>query len=463
MRRVFLLSLLVYICSLVSAQTYYVSSTQGTNDNDGLTEQTPKHDLQGVPKEGATILLKRGDVFWGGIAGYKNCSISTYGEGDRPVICGFKVLANPNAWKAEGAGLWSLDLNNTKDFCGNVDKKADATFNNIGFIYDAVHDKLYGRNVMHPDSLKYEMDFFTSTYFSREDVKEHPFGKVLVKSTKNPAEMGNLCFPAAQYGVDRMTDCTIQGIAVVGFSLFGMVHLSGCTVEDCQIDMIGGAVFVGYSKHCRYGNGIELGYRYCYNTISNCLISRTYDCATTIQSSGEILSNPRNNHFVGNRIYKCRQAFEHFMNPLDGSLVEYENCEFSNNVCYLMGQNEFDSPHPYDCNILSYENKAKPIRIANNTFFGANYLDGNGIAEGMTGNKVYIYEDQYIYTRHWLKDKRTILSRDDKAMEKYRAIASDDSKIVILRRGSLKARVIERKIKRKVGWKPAELHLERIL
>lgn len=463
MRKCLLLVLAIFVNLITNAQTFYVSSTEGSNMYDGLSDKTPKHDLAGIPKEGVTILLKCGDVFWGGISGYKNCTIASYGEGDRPVICGFKVLVNPNAWIEIGNGRWYLELDNTDNFRGNVEKKQDASYNNIGFIYDCKQDKIYGRNLKDLDSLKREMDFFTSNSFTLQDVKDHPFDKVYVTSEKNPSAYGNLCFPMYQSGVSDMTNCVIKGIAVAGFSRTGMVRLNGCLVEDCQIDLIGGAILLGYTKRARYGNGVELWYNRCDNVIRDCLISRTYDCATTIQANGDIKSNPQNNHIVNNRIYKCRQAFEHFMNPSDEKLVLYDDCEFSGNICYMMGENEFDSPEMRDCNILSYENKAKPIIIKKNVFFGGNHLDGSGIDDGMTDNTIYLYQGQYLYTRHWYKTPNTIIASDIQTIEQYRSITHDNSNIVVLKRKSIKAWWIDRRIRRKVGWKPVELHLERIL
>lgn len=447
----------------VNSQTYYVSSSQGSNVNDGLTPQTPKKDLCDVPKEGVSILLKRGDVFWGNMSGYTNCTISSYGFGDRPVICGFKVLVNPDAWKFEGNQLWSLDLRNTTDFRGAIEKEPSNTINNIGFIYDPLHNRVFGRNLRSTDLLTQEMDFYTSSYFTTQDIKEHPFGTVIVKSTKNPAEMGCLCFPIAANGLSDMRNCRIQGLAIVGFSRNGIIHIQNCTVENCQIDLIGGGIFTGFQYWVRAGNGVELWYTYCDNTITNCIISRTFDCATTIQANGVIRSNPRNNRFVGNRIYKCRQAFEHFLNPSDNTLWQYDNCEFSNNICYLMGDNEFDSPELRDCNILSYENDPKEVIIRNNTFFGGNHLDGSGFSGGMNGNIIFIYEDQYLYTRHWGKDSPLITCENDDAIFLYREAIEDNSDIVVLKRGSLKARIIEWRIRRRVNWKPIRLHFEKWL
>lgn len=451
----------VVLCTPLWGQTYYVSSTQGSNDNDGLNEQTPKRDLTSIPKDGVTIRLKCGDVFWGGIKGYKNCIIGSYGEGERPVICGFKVLENPNAWKPEGTDLWSLDLTNKKAFVGNVGEDDDMAFNNIGFIYDVEKDKVYGRLLKECKLLQRDFEFTTSDFFPETEIQQHLFTTLIVKSKKNPSEKGHLCFAPYETGVSNMTNCDISGIAIVGFGKMGMSRLNGCNIKDCQIDLVGGSVQVGSSRWTRFGNGIELWYDCCDNMISNCLISRTYDCATTIQGNGIIRSNPRNNHFVNNRIYKCRQAFEHFLNPDDGHLAMYENCEFSGNVCYMMGDNEFDSPEVRDCNILSYENVAKSIIITDNVFFGSNHLDGTGIGEGMSGNMVYIYQDQYLYTRHWLSDKKTILSNEKDALAHYRAVAKDDSEVVIIKRYSANALWINSRIKRAVDWKPVKLHFDK--
>ena len=232
-------SLLVYLIlhgTTLFAQTYYVSSTEGSNNNDGLTEKTPKADLKEVPFRNVTIRLKCGDVFWGGLMGYTNCTIESYGEGSRPVICGFKVLKNTDAWQQIGDNIWILDLTKKEDFVGYFSNNEDETRNNIGFIYDPQKDKLYGHNVAAVDLLNNDMDFFTSEYYGFNDVKEHPFKNVIVKSKSNPGFMGNLCFPMSQYGVNRMTDCNIRGLAIVGFSKMGMVHLQGCLVDICRYD-----------------------------------------------------------------------------------------------------------------------------------------------------------------------------------------------------------------------------------
>lgn len=441
------------------AETYYISSSEGSNLNDGLSEKTPKKDLTTIPKKEVNILFKCGDVFWCSIQGYSDCVFGSYGKGNKPVISGFKVLLNTNAWKKIGEQIWSLDLSNIDNFGGYVEKEPDNTFNNIGFIYNPSKDIIYGRNLEKIDLLSQEMDFYTSSYYATNDIESHPFRLVIVKSSVNPSSYGTLCFPMFRSGFENMVNCQIEGLAVVGFSKMGMMDLNGCLIRDCQIDLIGGSIQVGFRNRARFGNGIELWCDCSNNTITNCLISRTYDCATTIQGGGVISQSPKNNHFIGNRVYKCRQAFEHFLNPSDGSLIHYDNCDFTDNICYLMGDNGFNTPEGRDCNILSYEQKAKPITIKGNVFFGGNHLDGRGIGEGMKDNIIYIFRDQYIFNIHWSENMSPILSGSGDAVKQYISIIPDESKFVILKRNSLKARRIERRIRRKVDWQPVDLHL----
>lgn len=128
-----------------------------------------------------------------------------------------------------------------------------------------------------------------------------------------------------------------------------------------------------------------------------------------------------------------------------------------------MGENEFNCPEYHDCNILSYESKEKAITIKDNVFFGANHLDGGGIDVGMEGNVIYLFEDQYLYMRHWDRPRTTILSNDNNAIEQYKQITKDKSSVIVLKRGSWKAKKKAREIKRKVNWKPVIFKLDRVI
>ncbi|MEM8782645.1 MAG: right-handed parallel beta-helix repeat-containing protein [Planctomycetota bacterium] len=132
------------------AQTYYVAET-GSDANTGLSPEDPLRTVREAYKrvgdeDGDTILLKAGDTFGGGIGGFVKSGaspeqpllISTYGQGDRPivhtngngflfapagavvsnvVIDGLYILANARAdhesgivWYASGKNITLQDL-----------------------------------------------------------------------------------------------------------------------------------------------------------------------------------------------------------------------------------------------------------------------------------------------------------------------------------------------------------------
>ena len=72
-------------------KTYYIS-TDGDDNNDGLSEETPWKSLQcsgGVHGAGSVILLKRGDVWKGEhLSVYEGVTVSAYGTGPKPMIYG---------------------------------------------------------------------------------------------------------------------------------------------------------------------------------------------------------------------------------------------------------------------------------------------------------------------------------------------------------------------------------------
>ncbi len=461
--------LLVFFClslfsTLWSKDVYYVSSSQGNDELDGLTPRTAKRHIAAVPKKNVCVRLKSGDIFFESLSGFTDSSIEKYGNGSKPVLCGFKILKNPRAWQRVGNDIWSIDLSNVSDFTGyGIEEPTNVQLNNIGCIYDFAHDKVYGHIVRRVDSLKRDGDIFTNEYHDAEVVKNHPFRTVYFQYQNNPSTLGNLCFSMASHGVSSMRNCVLKGIAVAGFSKHGMCALNDCLVEDCQIDIIGGAIQVGYEKFVRYGNGIELWANCSNNTITDCLISRTYDTGSTIQATGNFKSCPKNNRFVGNRFYHCRQAFEHFLNPSDKSVLSYVGCEFSNNICYEMGINEFSSPEIRDCNLLSYENVQKDFSITNNIFYGAAYYDGVFVSHSIKKNTVYIYPDQYLRTAHWVQNKNTIMSSDSLGVARYKQLTDDDSEFIVLKRNSRQARTIGKRILKLVGWKRERLPLDKII
>lgn len=444
-------------------KTYYISSSIGDDQNDGLSEDAPKASINSIKeKQNVKILLKRGDVFYERMYSYNNCLIGSYGtDKTQPVLCGFKILTNPSAWKRVEKDVWVLSLAQESNFKGLGIKQSaiKSTMNNVGLIYDSKRDKVYGHLVKSYDLLETDGDFFMTGEHRQEYFDNHSFDTLYWRTTTDPRTLGELCFSTYSNGISSIRNCTIRDIAIAGFSIHGIAGCYDCCIENCQIDLIGGATFVrDRDPWCRYGNGIELWANNNGNLIDGCLISRTFDCATTIQGSPAKPVVVKDNHFINNRIYHCRQAFEHFL--LDQGTEghsDYENCSFESNICYEMGENEFSSPESRDANILSYETGPRSIIIKNNTFFGAPYVCGYNFGKGMTGNTVYVYPDQYLNHYHGKRNYATIDAKTSYDVQAYSQRTSDNSEITILKRGSWKSKRIGKRILKKIGWKPVKV------
>ena len=435
---------------------YYISSSMGSDANDGLSEEKPLRSIRAVKEKSfVKVRLKAGDVFFEHVAGFRYTIFESYGEGEKPMLCGFKVLKNVNAWQLDGQnGCWVLDLTKEENFVGYLqrDNEPNSMFNDVGCIYDAPRDKVYGHLVKDKSLLMSDGDFYTNSHYQTDSVKVHPFGKLYFKTNVDPRQMGHLCFSMGQHGVTRAEGCVLRNIAVVGFARHGVANAWNATVEDCQFDLIGGAIQVGYQYWVRYGNGIEFGGNTHDNLVTGCLISRTYDCGVTIQGKTTEKLQPTRIHFVNNRFYHCRQAFEHFISSSGDYESKYTDCSFSDNLCYMMGENEFSTPQARDANILSYENAPRTLTITDNYFFGAPYLCGYNYGDGTDDNVVYVYESQYLNHYHGKWDKPTILAEGKRDVRAYRERTGDKSRIVILKKDSSKARRLEKKVLKKIGW-----------
>ncbi len=438
--------------------TYYVSSSLGDDKNDGLSESFPLQHIYAISqKENACIKLKCGDVFYEQLHGFGGCLIESFGKGAKPVLCGFRVVNKPEAWYYDkNYSCWKLNLRDTNIFSGfNSGDVPEQQANNIGFIYDAETDKVYGHMVGGLDKMSEEGDFFVS---STEDgiVKMDDFRFLWWKTNIDPRGFSYLCIPMAVIGVKKMFSCTIRNLAVIGFN-FGFTNCHHSIIEDCQIDLIGGSIHVGAPKWVRYGNGIEFWGNTKNCIVRDCLISRTYDCGVTIQGNGYLKTCPENIHIVGNRFYHCRQAFEFWLNYDGDYKPDFVNCSFTDNMCVYIGDNSFNTPEARDANLLTYDWEPKSVVIRNNIFFGSNYFYGMHYPKNMSDNVVYLFEGQYLSYAN--VNYKPIIVKKKKDLKAFQIQSNDDSTVYIMKRGSRKAGRKEKELMDKLKWECVNLNL----
>lgn len=422
----------------------YVSSSAGDDSNDG-SMKSPLKTFAKIPKENARILLKKGDVFYEPLSGLSNCVVDSYGKGSKyPEICGLKLLKNPDAWEDMGNGVWRLDMNKTENFYGrNLEiTKGNYQLNNLGALYDAASDTVYGHKVKKLEMLEKDWDITTGEIYKPKDVNAESYRWLYVKHDKNPSSDGaKLGILTYGNGVSGLKNCTVRNIAIKGFGRHGLTGSFGGKIENVKIDLIGGSTQVGYRTWVRLGNGIEFWISGSpssnnRNHVSGCTISRTYDCGSTIQGiveKGEIVASDIT--FTGNKFYRCRQAFEHFLSNRSNGRSEYINCHFEGNFAWEMGENEFSTPEPRDNNFLTYDNKRKGMIIKNNVCYGSGiYAGTRGWAEHFGENTFYVEQGKHnlLFVYPWNKQGIEIPSNSEADIQKYRETLGDTTSKIIL-------------------------------
>ena len=422
----------------------YVSSSAGDDSNDG-SMKSPLKTFAKIPKENARILLKKGDVFYEPLSGLSNCVVDSYGKGSKyPEICGLKLLKNPDAWEDMGNGVWRLDMNKTENFYGrNLEiTKGNYQLNNLGALYDAASDTLYGHKVKKLEMLEKDWDITTGEIYKPKDIDAESYRWLYVKLGKNPSSDGaKLGILTYGNGVSGLKNCTVRNIAIKGFGRHGLTGSFGGKVENVKIDLIGGSTQVGYRTWVRLGNGIEFWISGSpssnnRNHVSGCTISRTYDCGSTIQGiveKGEIVASEIT--FTGNKFYRCRQAFEHFLSNRSNGRSEYINCHFEGNFAWEMGENEFSTPEPRDNNFLTYDQKRKGMIIKNNVCYGSGiYAGTRGWAEHFGENTFYVEQGKHnlLFVYSWGKQGIEIPSNSEADIQKYRETLGDTTSKIIL-------------------------------
>lgn len=450
-------------------RTIYVSSSTGDNNNAG-DESHPLKDISAITgelKTNSRILLRRGDVFFDKIVGVKNCIIDAYGVGENPVICGFKILKETSSWEKIESNIWRLDLSDNDMFLGfKDDKYSNATAGgNIGFIYVPTNDLIIGNMLSSQSDLKRDGDFFISNTNKKDSINKQSFKYLILRRKKSPTELGNICLSTGEHGIQNIYNTICRNLSVVGFGKHGCVTVQGCTIENCKFDLIGGSLLIGYHKWSRYGNGIEIsasGKPCCHNMVKHCQFSRIYDCAMTIQGSGADMQSNEDNHFRDNVVYHCRQAFERYLLSTNTQPI-YLNCDFSNNICFGSGNNQFGITHSFnDAHLLSYEDRDIPFIIKDNIFYDGNLLCAKIYSEGMIGNEIYLYSDQYLSHSYGKTDYPTLIPDNEKSIQLYRNRTKDNSNIKVLKRGSIRNYFLKKQILREMNYQAPAIDYQRL-
>jgi len=362
----------------------YVSTSIG-GAYDGTDINHPTNDLKYAINNSDIVLLKTGDTFYVNDLIVSEITLSSYGDGEAPIICGYKRIIEPR-WVEIGNHIWKINL--AEDNYSGVVLIGSSLSNNIGCIHEYDKNIIHGHKVQHYSELKSDWDMWQTERFDKM-ISSNEFDWLYLYYEGNPNTL-KLEFSITDAAL-RMSNATVENICFEGFG-FGISAGTHSTIRNCELDAIGGRMQIGYDVYICYGNGIEF---YVSKDIEdciveNCVISRCYDCGITIQGSGRGKATPRNIIVRNNLIFQCCQGWEDFLRNDDD--VVYENCVFENNVLLNNGMTS-GFGYPEDrfkyCHLLG-NNKTgnKGMIIRNNIFVGGNFYC-SGAYEGVYKSNVW--------------------------------------------------------------------------
>lgn len=313
-------------------------ASDGDDSADGKTPSTAWRTIDKLNSSsppGATIRLRRGDVFYGGLVlkpGIDKAHptiLADWGEGPKPVISAAKILkSDQSIWQDRSHCFWRTDLANPANYSGLVTDDC-----NPGF--------LMVDGVVKPWKRFYCYDLVSPWDFSAED------GWLWVHSPKNPALMAKDIRVAMNSHCVHFSSYTqIENISVHATGAHGMVGgwssdelVEGVRISNCDFVNIGGSELKNYDTkngfRIRYGNGIEFGSNCRDAIIDGCSFEGVYDTAFTMQGRPN-LTSWQDIHVRNCTMTDCTQAFEIWCAKAPSG-IGFERCSFTGNRTLRVG------------------------------------------------------------------------------------------------------------------------------
>jgi hypothetical protein len=406
---------------VIKGTTYYVASN-GNDNNDGLTPNTPWQTTQKVSsypfKVGDGCCFRRGDVFRGFIKTKPGVTYFAYGTGDKPKLYGWDYnLADKSLWTLVDDKNNIYKLNNKILDCGTLVFDNDKTYS-YKHIPSYIDGKFVCRNAHHKDFIMQDemndLDIFwryderfSTTKSKGEDfpvpiMDNNSYGDLYLKCDKgNPGEVFYSIEAAPRRNlvqISNNTDVTIDNICIkyAGAHAIGAyLHTVGLTVTNCEIGWIGGSTqnFLGLDPNypqggrgsvVRFGNGIEI-YGGCENyTVKNNYIYQCYDAGITHQfTTNSEAIKMTGIRYIDNVVETCVYSIEYFLEQKgtdkhsDSNGSYMDDMVISGNILrlsgYGWGQQRHNKNTPAHIKGWNYENTASNFVIKNNIFDRAKF------------------------------------------------------------------------------------------
>ena len=372
-----------------SPKSFYVSN-DGDDTMSGRAPTEAWRSLERVNKAladgsvspGESVLFKRGHEFFGAISSQPPRTAGTaeppitlgaFGDGDRPIITGYKIVDDPQSWDEVVDNVWRVNLSDGRSYRGNTLSRDT----NVGFL--RVDGEIHGSKKRNFAELERQWDFVTDIEY------------LYVRSIAKPSDLST-DFRAAPDGilVRGFDGLSVSGISLMGSGGHGYQQRSirGTRISSCRIHEIGGSL-LGGTGDTRYGNGVELWMGSSDVIVEDNEISDVYDAACTVQGWQEgPYQSITDCTFKGNLIYDCTQSFEYWGRGSGATAsTGLLSSSFIENVCVGGGRSWGYAVRPDKYgkgNFILVHDQDLPmdITVTDNMFFDARdcyiFVSGNG-------------------------------------------------------------------------------------
>lgn len=333
-----------------SDDIYYISPS-GDNSNDGRSPTTAWKTLDALEgysfKKGAEVLFERGGIWRGKFKAQSGVTYSSYGSGEKPIICGSPLDgAKVGHWREVLPGIWRYSRKLCDDVGGMVFNNGSAHAIKVTqrFLSDGnIVDNVTGEPFKGFEDLHEDLSFFHDIGHGK--VSNEDGGRIYLRSDEDPAKRFFRIEFLTRGNIIQICgdDVTVDDIAVMygGSHGIGSGTVKNLTVKNCVIGWIGGSLqFYRDGRPTRFGNGVEI-YGGCehYRVLHN-YIYQIYDAGATHQlSTGGtndcIMSDVE---YSDNLIEYCTYSIEYFLGKPENDAVRFmSDIRIKNNILRSAG------------------------------------------------------------------------------------------------------------------------------
>lgn len=380
--------------------TVYVSSSEGNDDNSGLSPLYPKASLEQYSgMSNVNILLKCGDIFEMSetfLVG-NNSFYAAYGEGARPILSYYRNLELQYKELAEHENIWVADISNL-DICNNTASKSNC---NIGHLL--INGEVNWKRRVGSTADAFDPMTLVETADEGWAVDWHT-NQLYIYSEQNPNYLDiSFAPPLHAITMNKVGNVVFKGIEIVGAGMHGisMKNVENIDISSCYIHHIGGSVLV--SAGVRYGNAIQLWDSGSNVTVSHNFSDWIFDTCYTNQGSNGSASED-NIIFEKNIGAHSFWGLETWGDAY--SKNSFSNIQYVNNIIYDMIDITNPETPMYSSKsgkvIFADPNMKKEDYVSYRCGYTYNQMSSVNVNNGGTGEPVKIYDNVFWNSNRFL-------------------------------------------------------------